>query len=123
MCWKCRARPTITPSAGRILIRPVQTPETLGGGRIILTEATREDWTWGQMEVVQVGAPAYCEDEDCERLHVAECGDHGEELERRHPVDIQVGDWILIQHRAASETHTEGLYVCSVDDVLAKLER
>lgn len=115
------ARASIQPSAGKLLIRSVQTPETLAHGKIVLTQKTREDWTWGQMEVISIGAPAYCDDPDCERPHTAECGDHGEELERRHPITIKPGDWILIKPRAASETHLEGLYVCMVEDVLAVL--
>jgi len=93
------------------LLRSVETPESLPGSRIVLTPQTRTDWTAGQMEVVAIGAPAACQDVDCERPHAA----------GSHPLDAQRGDWVLVRHRALLETDQEGLFACHQDDIYAIL--
>jgi len=106
----------VTPARGLVWLRPVETPETLGHGRIILTEKTREALTTHQMEVVSVGAPSICEEEDCER-------DHGfTEHPKNHICDFCAGQWVLVKHRGLSETHQEGLYCAHQDDILAVLQ-
>jgi len=100
-------------------VRPVETPETLGGGRIVLTQRTRDEMTTHQMEVVSVGAPSICEDWDCERPH-DEAG-HAEGLRREHISSCRAGDWILVRHRGLQETDRDGMYICHQDDVLAVL--
>lgn len=105
----------MTPAAGKLLVRPVQTPETLRAGQIVLTQDTREAWMWGHMEVLAVGAPGFCDDPDCERPHVSA------NWPRCHPNSVTVGDWVLVKPRALSETLEDGVYVCQQDDVLAQL--
>ena len=108
----------MTPARGLVTVRPVQTPETLPAGRIVLTETTREALTAGQMEVIDIGAPRLCEDEDCERPHAhPPIG-----VPHTHYVGIADGDWVLIRHRALLPTHQAGLYCCAQDDVLAVLQ-
>lgn len=93
---------------GRVLVKPVETAETLNGGRILLTDATRERWTMGQAEVVAVGPPAQCEDDECEREH----------LDGHHPIDARLipGAWILCKPRKFVEV-PEG-YLVMTDDVV-----
>lgn len=112
----------MTPSRGRLLVRPVRTPPTLTGGRIELTEKTRDEWTWGQMEVMSVGGPALCDDDSCERTHQSVVFHPRKAGERCHYSRFSPGDWVLIKPRSASATHQAGLYVCNQDDVLAILQ-
>lgn len=84
------------PTPGRILVKPVETAETLAGGLIVLTENVREAWTVGQAEVVAVGPPQPCTNEDCARVH----------LDGHHPLDerLQPGAWVLCKPRRFVET-------------------
>lgn len=108
---------------GRLLVKPVETAETLGGGKIILTEATREHWTMGQAEVLAVGPPAICTEEDCERPHVIVwhgADAHGKRAYRQgHPVEARLlpGAWVLCKPRRFVEV--EGGYLVMQDDVVA----
>ena len=106
----------MTPGRGLLTVRYVETPETLPHGRVILTLRAREELTAGQMEVVAIGAPSVCEDDECERPHT------GDQQLRTHPTTTKPRDWVLIQHRALSETDEEHLYCCAQDAVLAILE-
>lgn len=99
------------PARGIVLLKPIETPETLGQGRIILTPATREALTTHQLEVVSLGAPSICTDPDCERPH----------SNNQHVTQLKAGDWVLVRHRSLLETHQEGLYCAHQDDVLAVL--
>ncbi len=96
------------PLPGRILVKPVETAETLGGGKILLPESTREGWTMGQYEVVAVGPPQPCSDEDCGRVHLDGC----------HPLHpaLKPGAWVLCKPRKGVETR-EGELVTQ-DDVV-----
>lgn len=96
------------PAPGRVLVRPVETSESLSGGVIILTETTREGWTVGQAEVVAVGPPQACTDEDCARVHLA----------GHHPIDARLkpGSWVLCRPRRFVETG-EGYLVNETDIV------
>lgn len=112
------------PTTGKLLVRPVQTPELVG--RIVLPEATRDAWTWGQMEVLAIGASAWCDDPDCERSHewhhLEMTGyDRGILSDRHHSHGLVVGAWVLVKPRALTETLTDGEYLCQQDDVLAIL--
>lgn len=82
----------------------------------MLTADTRHAMTLGQVEVVAMGAPSICEDPDCERPHTTST-----DAPQVHPTETKPGDWVLIRHRALSETHQDGLYVCQQDAVLAIL--
>lgn len=103
-----------------MLLKPIETPETVGQGKIILTPATREALTMHQMEVVDIGAPALCEDADCERFHSVP-RDKPCKAGHWHPRPCAVGEWVLVRHRSLLETHQDGLYCCHQDDVLAVL--
>jgi len=94
-------------------LRPVETSETLGGGKIILTQNTREAWTGFQAEVVSVGEPALCEDDDCER-------DHGTGPTKLHPCTLQPNDWVLVEPRQFVEL-TDREWLVSQDAVIAKI--
>lgn len=102
----------MTPARGKLFVRPVETPESLPGGRIVLTEATRKDLTAQQAEVIEVGKPWICRDLDCERIHFGSW----------HLCDVHDGDWVLLAPRCLVETDTLNLYVCAQDDVIARLE-
>lgn len=122
----------LAPARGKLLVRPVETPESLPSGKIVLTAATRKDLTAQQAEVVAVGAPPICDHPpktpedvwDCERPKEA----HGLEFPDyavtwwTHPTSAIPGDWVLLAPRCLVETDEPNLYVCSQDDVLAVLE-
>lgn len=94
-------------------MKRIETPETLGGGRIVLTEGTRQELTSQQMEVVDTGAWDFCPHADCERPHDSfGC----------HPIaGLARGQWVLLAPRSLTETDVDGLYCCHQDDVLAIL--
>lgn len=114
------------PARGKVLVRRVETLETLPGGRIVLTEATREGLTAQQAEIVAVGYPMRCAAfPDCERPHEAAFhappGRFSDEP-HYHPRPVTVGQWVLLAPRSLVETDEPGLYVVSQDDVLAVLQ-
>lgn len=101
-----------------VLVRPVETPETIGGGKILLTEKTREDMTSQQMEVLAIGTPRWCDNFDCElawKNPQVYGGPHW------HPHGLSVGDWVLVAHRSLSETDTDGIFIVPQDSILAIL--
>lgn len=105
-----------------VLVKRIETAETLPGGKIVLTERTRQDLTSHQMEVLAVGEPAYCIDPDCQRCNEL----MGKVLYPGafvlvHPCAAEVGDWVLVAHRSLSETDQDGIFICSQDAVLAVL--
>ena len=83
------------PSRGLVLVQPVTTADTLAGGRIILTENTRQAWTGFQAEVLAVGEPTRCDDDDCERDHWLT----GNQLHKIHACFLKPGDWVLTEPR------------------------
>jgi co-chaperonin GroES (HSP10) len=75
----------LTPFRGSCFVKPIETAETIPGGKILLPEAYRQRLTAQQAEIVAVGPPSPCDKpEDCERVHP-------------HPVDrrLQPGAWVL----------------------------
>jgi len=115
----------VRPARGIVVLKPIETPETIGQGKIILTPATREAMTTHQLEVVSVGYPAQCQEfPDCERPHVANLHAPIGKFPKEphfHPHGLKAGDWVLVRHRSLLETHQEGLYCTHQDDVLAIL--
>lgn len=76
---------TLVPLSGIVFVRPIETAETLPGGKILLSEAYRQRLTAQQAEIVAVGPPGPCDKpEDCERIHP-------------HPIDKRLvpGAWVL----------------------------
>ena len=110
---------TGTPARGLVWVRKVETAETLPGGVVILPQEVRDGLTSCQAEVVAVGAPVVCEDEDCERLHTP---DPVVWKRQTHWPHVEPGQWVVVTHRALGETDQEGVYCCTQDDVLARLE-
>lgn len=108
-----------------VLVKPIETAESLPNGKILLMERTRQDLTSHQMEVLAIGDPALCLTFlDCGRPHLAALsapvGAFPEEP-HFHPCDAKVGDWVLVAHRSLSETDADGVFICSQDAVLAVL--
>lgn len=83
------------PARGVLLVRPVDTAETLPGARIILIAESRERLTANQCEVIAVGAFATCDDDDdCDRPHAVIDGT------RCHTHPVRSGDWLLCAPRS-----------------------
>ena len=110
------------PARGKLFVKHIETDETLLNGRIILTEATRDLITACQMMVVAVGAPEWCDQEGCERLHVLDTTRQGKNVPT-HRCTLSLEDWVLLRHRSLVETHREDLYCCNQSDVLAILRQ
>ena len=106
-----------------MLVKPVETQETLNGGRILLTDAVREHWTIGQAEVVAVGEPAICDEEWCERdhigLHPVSNGNGDGSYLRAHVAEprLQPGAWILCKPRRQVEM-PDGTWMVTQDDIV-----
>lgn len=117
------------PARGRVLVQRIDTPETVPGGRVILTPQTRAELTAWQMDVVAVGALSSCDDVDCERPHVVE--HPGFPIDRawlagaprNHPCAVRAGDWVVVAPRSLSETDQPALFCCHQDDILAVLQQ
>lgn len=120
------------PARGLLLVRPVETDDVQRG--IILLSDTRERMTQAQCEVVAVGEPAVCEDEECERPHAAVTWEdcrmtlgqrltHGWDAPRVHPCVITAGAWLLVRPRSfiASPEPERSEWFVHQDDVLAIL--
>lgn len=111
----------MNPARGKLFVEPIDTAETLPGGKILLTDRTRTELTASQMEVVSVGAPANCVDPDCERCNrLLGMVMYPEAF--MHPMDTKPGDWVLLAPRSLTETDIDGIYCCAQDAVLAILE-
>lgn len=120
-------------SRGRCIVRKVVTEETLGGGKIILTEATRERMTGQQVIVESVGTPEVCKDKKCQRPHfrdgvVTDSDESGDVWVARvrefnthaPPPSLKAGAWCLVRPRAfVSLSDTEDLYLVKHSDILA----
>ena len=104
----------ITPTRGRLLVKPVDTNETLAGGRIVLPEGTRTHWSMGQYEIVAVGDAPYCDDDECERPHVRFFDANVHEVDSR----IQEGAWVLTRPRTAIDAGERDRFFVSVEDVI-----
>lgn len=107
----------MTPARGTLLVRKVETEDTLPGGKVIIPESLRENLIPNQAEIVAVGLPELCDDEECERAHGITWRD-GPQL-RCHDHDLYSGNWIILKPRSLAATHEDGLYSVSQDAVLA----
>lgn len=115
------------PARGRVLVRPVETEETVPGGRILLTENARAKMAANQVQVVSIGLPDICDDEDCSRKHEIACEDEtvpvrDYKLHAVHAIDERIteGAWCIIRPRSLFDAGhpTEKLYYVRQDDVL-----
>lgn len=115
----------LQPARGRLLVRPVETAESLPGGRIVLAADTRERLTQNQVEVVAVGEFALCDAEHspnwarravrkCTRPHLTLNG------LRMHAHGVRAGDWVLVRPRStiAGPTPERADWFVHQDDVL-----
>lgn len=104
--------PTI--ARGLLLVRPIETEETIGGGRIIVPQDVQQRMAAQQCEVVARGEDAVCDDEDCERQH---------SMYAEHQCPVRVGDWLLVRARCyvAGPEPERNEWFISQDDVYAIL--
>jgi co-chaperonin GroES (HSP10) len=109
----------VIPARGKLLLKKLETEETLPGGLVILPETVREGLTTCQMEVVALGEPDYCNDDDCERPH--NDMERGGRAHQRHRA-LAVGAWIILAPRRLVEADEPGYYLCNQDDVLAVVQ-
>lgn len=121
------------PARGVLIVKPIETEETLPGGLIVLTENARKDWAQWQMEVVAVGLPAICEKpKRCERPHhwsrmtdpqgwiigPADLGDANHLTDPR----LVPGAWVIVKPRATVPVSPDSdESIVRVDDVVAVL--
>lgn len=105
------------PARGRVLVRKVETGDTLPGAKVVLLDKTREELTAQQAEIVAVGEPSACRDEECERRHFQRWAEGW-----HHVFDGKRGDWVLLAPRSLTEG-PEGTYLVWQDDVLAVLSQ
>ena len=102
----------LAPRPGLALVRPVQTAESLPGGKIILTENVRRYTAMAQVELVAIGSEAeaddyqWGEDEDS----------RWDELQR-----LQPGAWLLLGSRSQIETTDPDLFLIRHEDIVAVL--
>jgi hypothetical protein len=111
------------PARGIVSVRPIETQEHLPGGRIILTEKTREALAANQYEVVAVGFASPCEKpEECDRPTHGWRYDHRKKKRYyHHPTDsrIRPGAWVYVTPRSLVNAGTdEKLFFCRIDDLL-----
>jgi hypothetical protein len=121
------------PARGIVLVKPLETEESLPGGLIVLTDNTRQAFTNGQVEIVAIGEPEICEDpENCNRRHDGLLNsdfhlafstaqlEPGNKLV--HPIDkrLKPGSWALIRPRALVDagSETEKLYLVRQSDIV-----
>lgn len=113
---------TVGPTRGVILVRPVETEETVPGGKIILTEETRERLAADQVQLIEVGPGDVCENEHCSRPHETTISRNGHAV-RTHVVDPRFVPeaWVLVQPRSFVDAghETEKRYFARHDDVRA----
>ena len=95
------------PNRGFVLVTPVETSDTLGGGKIVLPESVREGMAAYQCHVLAIGLPEICGDKKCERPHKVEFP-HGASsgfapvvsaLAHPIPPELVVGAWVLVRQR------------------------
>lgn len=117
----------MNPGRGKILVRAVETEECIPGGRVILTQKSRENYAANQMFIISVSSGEFCDDEDCSRFHYREASPErfGDDAYNVHPLDprIQPGAWCIVEPRSLvdSGSETERTYFVRQDDILAVL--
>lgn len=102
------------PRPGLALVRPVQTAESLPGGRILLTQNTRAYTAMGQVELVTVGTEADAEDYAWVDLEEGESS--WDELATLRP-----GAWLLLRSRVLIETTMPDRFLVRHEDIVAVL--
>lgn len=98
---------TYSPARGILIVKPIETTETLPGCLIALTENARKDWAQWQMEVVEVGEPSHCnKPKKCERSHWYDVNTDWV----LHVKDYRLtpGAWVIVQPRQIVPLSSEG---------------
>ena len=106
------------PARGLLLVKRVDTEETLPNGKVVLPESVRESLAAYQAEVIAVGEPTWCETPDCDRLH----DEAANRLWHHTPAGLVPGAWVVVAPRryVAAEDGTEQFFA-RIEDVLAIL--
>lgn len=112
---------TLSPARGILIVKPIETTETLPGCLIALTENARKDWAQWQMEVVGVGEPEWCQapKKKCQRrdaihIRLSEPGDTSlfgsPSSPSVHARDKRLtpGAWVIVQPRQIVPLSSEG---------------
>lgn len=118
------------PARGLVLVRRVETDETIPGGRIILTQNERENMAAYQCEVVAVGSPERCEKpKKCnvkrhlEWFRMPVGGTMPRDCVYKaslHEHNLKAGDWVLIRPRSLTQPNSEKKeYLVRQSDVMA----
>lgn len=102
------------PARGLAFIRHVTTEDRYQGGSIIIPEHIRDKVAKQQFDVVAVGEPDICEDEDCQRPH-----EISPEYDT-HIRQVEAGDWVLCRNRSWAMTPDPDVYVVRQFDILGK---
>ena len=100
----------LKPRDGTVIVTPIQTHETLNGGRIIVPPKSREALTLLQMNVVAAGGvPDRGEDADDPALRAQD----------EAKAALQPHDWILVKHRSWIELDRDH-FIVPFDAVLGR---
>lgn len=114
----------MSPARGRCLVRRVETAESFAGSKIVLPDVVREKIAAQQVEILAVGAAAYCDDDECNRLHQVQWKRKpitGDRPSRVHVFTGRAGAWALLAPRSLVECGDDDTYLVQQDDVLAVL--
>lgn len=109
------------PARGVVFVRRIGTEDRIG--RLYVPDQAKDRITWLQWEIVQLGEPDMCRDEDCERHHeLPDAGAKWFDDDRGYHVtpDLAPGDWVLLYPRSWTETPEAGLYAVTYDGILGK---
>lgn len=124
----------LRPARGRVLVRKAETEETMGGGKIIIPQASREALTAYQVIIEDIGLADICEDKDCERPHnmaqriewrtddPTRLAVWPEVREHQMPTDLRPDAWAIVRPRSfVPISDTDPRYFVRVEDVEAVL--
>jgi hypothetical protein len=108
----------LKPRAGKLLVKRIETEDTLPEGKVLLLDDTKNKMTSGQFEIVAVGDDLVCENEDCERQHYWK---YKAGIGRTHGAPPKVGAWVLLAPRSLIATDDPIIFLVAQDGVLALL--
>lgn len=112
------------PAPGWCLVKPVVAEERFAGARIIVPAMALDNLTRWQAEVVTVGEPGTCIDEDCGRPHHVEAvGPFGWRGSHCLPLALRRGAWVVLEPRGRVSVPGEReAYLVAQDAIWAVLE-
>lgn len=118
------------PARGKVLVKRVETEETLPGGRIIFTDAAREAWAQWQIEVIAIGEPPWCQEPKGDCLRPGAVHQHtrlpGDTSLLGEGPSVHLGDtrltpsaWCIIRHRSLVPLGSDDKrFLCNQEDIL-----